>query len=230
MTTLTRAEIISRLRNGLNEVTGDSRYSNRYLWNVFLTASKELIKQDADRGRIYSQANIWDNICIKMEPVSSVLCNCISLPGDCTVYRSKEQMPKFIESTDGFIYRFIATPDLSKSFTLVSPYGYSVKRNIKFNREKYAFIHDGYIYTPDHTYPQLIISGMFEGDTGEFKCDGSDNNTTGHCYHALSQNISLNDYLIRAGISMALQELMGTKQIPKDELTNNNTNQKEISS
>jgi hypothetical protein len=71
---------------------------------------------------------------------------------------------------------------------------------------------------------------MFEGDTGDFKCDGSDNNTTGHCYHAIGQNISLNDYLIRTGISMALQELMSSKQIPKDELTNNNTNQKEISS
>lgn len=226
---ITRAEIISRLRNGLNEVTGDSRYSNRYLWNVFLTASKDLIKQDADRARIYSQANIWDTICLKMEPVSSVLCDCISFPGECTVYRSKLKLPKFVESTDGFIYRFIATPDLSKTFSLVSPYKYSVKKGIKYNKEKYAFIHNGYIFTPDHTYPQVLISGIFEGDTSEYKCNDQDS-TTGHCYHALNQNISLNDYLIRTAITMSLQELMGTKQIPKDELTNNNTNQKEISS
>jgi len=225
----TKAEVISRLRNGLNEVTGDSRYSNRYLWNVFLTASKDLIKQDADKGRIYSQANIWESICIKMEPVPSVLCNCISLPTDCTVYRSKEKLPKIIESTDGFIYRFISTPDLSKSFTLTSPFSYSVKKEIKYNKEKYAFIHDGYIFTPDHTYPQLIISGIFEGNTSSFKCDNT-STSTGSCYSALNQSISLNDYLIRTAITMSLQELIGTKQIPKDELTNNNTNQKEISS
>jgi len=225
----TRAEIISRLRNGLNEVTGDSRFSNRYLWNVFMTASRDLIKQDADRGRIYSQANMWDTICIKMQPVSSSLCDCISFPSECTVYRSKEKLPKFIESTDGFIYRFIGTPDLSKTFTLVSPFQYSVKREIKYNKEKYTFLHNGYIYTPDHTYPQILISGIFEGDTNKFKCDGSED-TVGHCYHSLAQNISLNDYLVRTAIGLSLQELMGSKQSPKDELTNDNTNQKEISS
>jgi hypothetical protein len=226
---ITRAEVISRLRNSLNEVTGDSRFSNRYLWNVFLTASKDLIKQDADRGRIYSQANIWDTICIKMEPVSSSLCDCICFPGECTVYRSKDKLPKFVESTDGFIYRFIGTPDLSKTFTLVSPFQYSVKRDIKYNKEKYVFLHNGYVFTPSHTYPQLLISGIFEGDTNMFKCDGSEA-SVGHCYHALAQNISLNDYLVRTAIGMSLQELMGSKQIPKDELTNDNTNQKEISS
>lgn len=225
-----RKEIISRLRNSLREIYADSKYSNRYLWNVFFTVSKKLLKEDADKGKIYSQSNPWESICVKMTPVSSLYCNCAYLPYNCTVYRSEKKLPRIVESSTGFIYRLIATPDLSQEFTLVSPYLYSVKKKIKYNKEKYAFIYDNYLYTPDNTFPVLTVSGLFDDDTSKFKCNDNELETeTENCGSALNVNVSLNDYLIDTSIKMALMEILPVIQKPTDEIPNNNNNQKEIS-
>ncbi len=229
---MNRKELISRLRNTIKEVHGDSEYSNRYLWHILTTCSKQLIKQDADKGKIFKQSSIWETICIKMEPVSSLICNCTSLPYDCIVYRSVEKLPEFFEYSNGIVYRFIATPDLSQQFTLVSPYQYQVKSKIKFNKRKYAFIHDGYLYTPADKYPYLAMSSLFNEDVAKFKCEEEDtdeNNSNGGCNNILDLTVPLPDYLKDACIKMALQELGMSKQIMSDQHPNANENQKEVS-
>jgi len=223
---MTRGEAISRLRNAIREVNADSLFSNRYLWNMFETNSKVLLKQEAERGRVYSLSNIWTTICVEMESVSPIVCNCIYLPYDCMVARSKYKLPQLVEYSGGFIYRFIATPDLSKEFILVTPYQYSVKSKIKHGLDRYAFIHDGYLYTPKHDYPLLSISGVFIGDTSRFNC--SPTSTVG-CKSALQQPTGLPDYLEEYVIKGCLQELGFTKQIPADEHPNNNTTQTQVS-
>lgn len=225
----TRRTIVSRLRGSIKEVAADTKYSNRYLWNVFFTASNKLFKEDADRGRIYSQSNPWESICIEMEPVSSLFCNCIYLPYNCTVYRSKLKLPRIIESSTGFIYRLIATPDLSQQFTLTTPYLYSVKSKIKYNKEKYAFFYDGYLYTPDHTFPSLAIAGLFQEDTSKFNCNNDCESDSGTCGSGLNVSVSLNDYLIDACIKIALAEILPAVQKTQDEIANNNDTQKAVS-
>lgn len=223
---MTRRDAISRLRNSIKEVSGDSLYSNRFLWNVFQTASKILLKQEAERGRIFAQANIWENICVPMEQVSSIVCNCSVLPYDCVVTRSKHKLPEFVEYSGGFIYRFIATPDLSKEFVLVTPFQYATKSKIRYTKGKYAFIHDGYLYTPSHNFPLLSISGIFEEDVTKFKCDEEGSNS---CNSALDRPVAIPGYLEDYVFKQALQELGFSKQIPADEHPNNNDSQKSVS-
>lgn len=224
---MTRRDAISRLRNSIKELSGDSLYSNRFLWNLFQTASKTLIKQEAERGRLYSQANIWETICVEMEQVSSLICNCSFLPYDCMVTRSKYKIPLFVEYSGGFIYRFIATPDLSKEFVLVTPFQYATKSKIKYVKEHYAFIHNGYLYTPSHHFPLLSVSGIFEGDVSKFKCD--DTSDSSSCNSALDRPIGIPEYLEDIVFKQALQELGFSKQIPADEHPNNNDSQKTVS-
>jgi hypothetical protein len=230
---MNRLEIISRLRNSIKEVHADSEYSNRYLWNTVLSSAKRLIKEDADRGRIFRQSTVWDTICVEMEEVSSVYCNCFCLPYNSTVYRSKRKLPEFVEASNGLIYRFIATPDLSKEFTLVSPYQFALKSKIKYNREKYAFIHDGYLYTPNSSYPLLSVSSLFLDDISDFKCDQNgpvgDGDAAVSCPTVLDLSVPLPDYMEEACIKMALQELGFSKQIASDQHPNANENQKEVS-
>lgn len=229
MTTI--GEIVSRIRGSLKEVTDDSAYSNRFLYSTFMTYAKQLIKQDADTGRIYEMSDIWEPICVEMEPVSSVYCNCQFLPYNCTVYRSKHKLPDFLQSSDGVIYRWISTPDLSKDFVLVTPYQFHNKTKIKYNREKYAFIHDKYLYTPNDHFPVLSVAALFDGDLSMFNCNPTEDQveqSTG-CATKLSQKIMLPAYLEAAAIKMVLGELVPTTQLAKDELPNNNSNQKEVS-
>lgn len=227
----TRGTIVSRLRSTLKEVNSDTPYSNRGLWHTFFTVSRMLVKEDADKGKIYSQSNPWESVCLEMEPVNSIYCDCVFLPYNCTVYRSKRKLPALSESSSGFIYRFISTPDMSQNFTLVSAPMFNIKSNIKYNKDRYAFIHDGYLYTPKHTFPTLIISGIFDEDTSDYDCrkynDNEDSSTS--CNSALNKTVNLNDYLIDRAIKMALAEIAPLSQKPTDELPNNNELQKEIS-
>lgn len=220
----TRSEVISRLRNSIKEVTSDSKFTNRYLWNVFWTNSLTLIKQEADRNRLYNQSDIWVSICIKMSKVSPLLCDCLSLPLDCVIYRSRLKLPDMVSGNTGNLYRFIASPDLSQRVVLVTPLEYTLK-NTKYNRERYAFIHDGYLWT-NTPWPYLVMSYIPVGDVpDEFKCNCEDE-TENQCGKLLHTDVSLSGWLVQVAITMSLSELGISRQMPVDELPNINTNDK----
>lgn len=222
----TRSEVISRLRNSIKEVTSDSKFTNRYLWNVFWTKAQLLLQRESDRARLYNQSDVWQTICVKMDKVSPLLCDCLQLPMDCVVYRSRFKIPKIIEGTFGKLYRFISSADLSNFIILVTPYQYSLKQT-KYSKEKYAFIHDGYLWAPNTKWSHLIISAIFgEEINNEFKCD-CDESTTDNCSSLLYLNAGLPEWLIDPAITMALQELGVPKQIPSDNLPNTNDNEKQ---
>lgn len=225
---MTRSEVISRLRNSIKEVNADTKYTNRYLWNVFWTNAKTLLKQESDRNRLYNQSDIWQTICVKMDKVSPLLCDCLKLPMDCVVYRSRFKIPKITDGNYGKIYLFISSADLSNKITLVSPYQYELKQT-KYNKEKYAFFHDGYLWAPNTKWSNIIISALFEEEiSNEFKCDCEDSSSTG-CGSLLYLTAGCPDWLVQPAISMCLQELGASKSIPTDELPNTNPNEKQIS-
>lgn len=230
----TKRELISRLRSSLNEVNADTHFTNRYLWSELWSAAKTVIKQDADYSRrLYNQAGLWQSICVKMEPVSPILCTCLAIPLDCVLYRSTYKLPKILESSFGFVYRFIASPDLSVKFTLVTPYDYDRKSKIKYNKEKYAFIHDGYLWSPNAQFPLLNLSGIFEDATlnlPEFNCDTPVDTTSDcNCNSLLDTSSGIPDYLETNIMRIALDTLGRSKQTAGDHLINQNENQKEVS-
>jgi hypothetical protein len=222
---MTIREVVSLLRDSLKEQSTDTKYTNRFLWSTFLRGRNTLLKQEADsKKKLFNLSGIWDTVCVQMQEVSSLICNCDCLPYDCYVYRSKKKLPKSVESSLGILYRYIATPDLSVDITLVSPTQYQIKSKIKGNKLKYAFIHDGYLYTPGLKYPTIVVSAVFDEDVSTLNCNKSINSdnpsTTNTCSSILDRNTGLPDYLEDAGIKMALQLLIPSKQILADDLPN----------
>lgn len=220
-----RKTIVSRLRNAVKEVSSDSNYTNRYLWNVFWTNARTLLKQESNRNLLYNQSDIWQTICVQMDKVSPILCQCVKLPMDCVVYRSRFKLPKIAEGNFGRIYRFISTPDLSQQLVLVTPYQYGLKQT-KYNQEKYVFIHDDYLWAPNSKWPFITISALFEDEiANEFKCECEETSTS-DCGSLLYLTCGLPEWLISPAIGMCLQELGASKPIPQDELDNANSNDK----
>lgn len=243
----TKGEIISRLRITLKEMSSDTQYSNRYLWNAFNTAAKVLIQRDADQKRkIYKTNNVWQNICVEMEPVSPILCSCISLPMDATIYRSAFRIPKTLESSFGVIYRNLSTLDNSKQLTIVSPIEYQIKSNLRYNKGGYAFFYDGYLWA-NTTYSNLTLSAIFEDNENDevkyedLKCNkaqckdcGNKSNANSSaaaatCLKRLEEEVNVPDYLVDSCLKMALQEIGSTLTKPNDNHPNNSESQKEVS-
>lgn len=219
---MTIRQVVSLLRDSLKEQGADTKYTNRFLWSTFLLGRNTLLKQEADnKKKLYNTAGIWDTICLQMEKVSGLICNCQAIPYDCWVYRSAFKIPNALESSLGLVYRYIATPDLSVDVTLVSPSQYTIKSKIKGNKLKYAFIHDGYLYTPGLSYSSLVLSAVFSENVEKYKCSSTNTSeTTGVCGTFLDKSTGLPDYLEDAAIKMALQILAPTKQFIADELPN----------
>jgi len=215
----------------MKELTSDSKYSNRHLWNAFWTAGKTLIKRDADNERrIYKTVNIWKTLCIGMDPVSPILCDCISVPMDCVLYKSQFRLPKILESSYGWIYRLISSPDNSRQVVLVTPNEFQIKVQIRHNKELYAFGHDGYLWS-NAPFPKVLFSTLPEGNYKHFQCTDESDNTigTGNCGSLLDLDSGIPDYLEDSAIKMALQELGVFINRPTDNVSNNSESQREQS-
>lgn len=225
----TIGQIIADLRSALKEVSADSMYSNRFLWSEFQSQADMLIKRDADsQRRIYQTIDIWDTICLTMIAVDPIMCDCIKLPTDCEIYRSAYKIPKALESSFGFIYRLLATPDFSVSFSIVNPFDFQVKTNLRYNKGKYAFFHNGYLWT-NAKYPSLVLSGIFREDISHMKCDKSDLNTSGNCGTMLLKSCGVPDYLVAPAKQMVLNILLPTLQKTTDNVVNSSESQREVS-
>jgi len=213
---MTNRELIGRVRNTIKEHSVDSVLTNKHVFNILLTNASLLIKREADKKSIYMMSNIWQSVCVEMIPVSSVTCTCIKFPHICTIYRSKEKLPKFFELASGFLYKSISSIDNHTSITLTTPYQYQVKSKVKFNKEKYAFLENGYLYTPNATYPFVKIVAFFN----ELVKDCS--SPTKECSN-LNATFPCPDYLIQPVVDLTLRELGAFKQIPFDHITNKST-------
>jgi hypothetical protein len=212
---MTNREIISRVRNTVKEHNVDSVLTYKHVYNILITNTSLLIKREADKKSIYMMSNIWQSACVEMIPVSSVTCTCIKFPFVCTIYRSKLKLPKFFETSSGFLAKSVTTLDNSIDITLTTPYQYEVKKKVKYNKEKYGFIEDGYLYTPNAEYPWIKIVGFFTEppqSCGETKVCSN-----------LNAIFPCPDYLIQPVVDMTLRELGMFKQVQFDHVENKNT-------
>lgn len=230
---MNKGTIISLFANSIKEVSADTVYPRRYLWNLFYTVYQTLVKRDADNKTLYSNSE-WKTYCLPLEKVSPILCTCLSYPVDCDkyIYRTKCKVPSLLDSKTGPIYRFISTVDNSKEYDLVSPTVYKQKTKVRFNKAMYTFYHDGYFWFPNSEYPMILISGIFNEESVYFKefleCTNTNTNSS-ICTSKLQEGLTGPDYLVYPAIQMALNILFPTKGIQKDEHPNTNSSQHTIS-
>jgi hypothetical protein len=218
----TRRELIGRVRNNLKETTADTQFTNRYIWRTIWSVAKLVLERNARDRRLYSNSSFWNTICLDMEPVSPILCDCLSLPLDCTMYRSKEKINSFLETTHGPLTRFVSSVDLSQTLIVTTPIQYEYKRHLRFKKEKYVFFHDGYLWTSDVSWPKILVSGIPADSSLAENCL---TNSEGDCFSILDLNSNIPDFLEEDIIRNATQDLLTPKQIIKDETPNVNTTQ-----
>lgn len=227
---MTIRQVVSTVRDSIKETNADSIYTNRFLYSLYLRGRDTLLKQDATKKDLYNTTSTFRTACIAMEPVSSLICNCNNLPYDCTVYRSKQKLPKLAHGKYGPLVQFLGTMDRSVSFTLVSPVSYTIKSKVKGNKAKLAFVFDEYLYTPDTTYPMLVLSAAFSDLVITNNCSDSVKSTNSEgCSNLLDTETGLPTYLDEAAIKNVIQLLFSTANLPNDEHPNQNKTQTQVS-
>lgn len=216
-------ELISRIRNSLKEESKDSALTNKHIYNIIRTASILLIKREADnKNFIYQASNLWSTICVNMIKVPST--ECLHIPTECTLSRSENKLPGLIESSTGFIYKSISSVDNSIQYLLSTPYIIGLKVNLKYNKSRYAWIENEFLYSYD-AHPVLKIIGFFERDIVSNNQYGLNQATLAHSICSrMDEKVKTPEYLIDGVVKMVIQELQIFKQLPVDILDNKNPN------
>jgi hypothetical protein len=163
-------------------------------------------------------SELWHSTCVEMKEVPAITCTCLTLPVGCTLYRSKEKLPEFVEDSYGFINKSVTSVDGSEDLQGITPYNYQTKRKLKWNKTKYFFIEDRYLYTPNATYPVIKVVGWFKKKPKE-SCDTL---IKTNC-SMLEQTFPCPEYLLSYIIQASLQELGMFKQITYDHIEDKNT-------
>lgn len=210
---MTNREIISSVLTGVRENGSDSILFNKYIYTTLFRKAIVLMKRDTDQKRnIYMSSSMWgEPVNIEMEEVNILEDTCLCIPINCPRYRSKKKLGDIIETGYGFMFQYISSPDNSVQFRYTTPSSYQTKSKIKYNKTKYAFIENDYLYTPNAEFPCLKVVGMFNALEGS-NCSRLDN------------NFPCPEYLIDFVVKDTIQELLIGKQLPVDPVNNKNVN------
>lgn len=212
-------DIISQLREYLNNVNIDQRFTNQYLHSCIITATKLIVKRESETRKLFRSVESFQSLdCIEMISYESKICAGILLP--CSnVMRSKFKIPKAFLSSTGSIL-LVYSIDRSVQFWQSSPSLYSSisKREFK-GEQKYFWIIDDYLYIPDSYITNVTALGLFIDNSEVDKFNGSRG-----CKFMDSLS-SIPSWLEEDVLKTALQTIAGvTKRIPEDTNPNLNSN------
>jgi hypothetical protein len=99
---------------------------------------------------------------------------CSGLTSDCLFKRTKDKVPGVMEAAFGPLFRTISSIDGSQEVfpTFASTYtSMSKTSTFKYNKKKYYWFLNGYLYFPDLDWDEVMIEAIFDGDINHISCN-----------------------------------------------------------
>ena len=81
--------------------------------------------------------------------------------------------------------------------------------NFKYNKQKYFWYIDGYLYLPDNQWDAIKVEALFDGDIAPYHCETED-----QCRIRQEQRLPFPEYLFSEIEQFVIKELSMTMQIP----------------
>lgn len=212
-----RAESISRIRNVLKSVKEDPFMTDRFIFSMIMKYAKQLIRRQAVEGKIMGYTGLFQFIpCMELIELDRIPACCTGIRTGCTIRRTKEKLPELLEGSLGPLFRTVASLDLSQELRPTYPAVYVNLTNLstyKYNKTKYYWYMDGYIYVPDVEWDAIYIEAIFNGNIAPYVCTSD---TADDCTPAQDLPLNIPEYLLAEVEQMALKEMLTTGQIPSD--------------
>jgi hypothetical protein len=213
MTTI--GESISRVRNLVKAAKQDAFMTDRFIYSLIVKYAKLLIKrQDALNVRLKFSSLFRALPCVELIETNRVEACCGSLPDTCKVMRTKEKIPAPFEGAYGPFIRTVSSIDGSIEVYRTQPAHYtSITKTtaFKYNKQKYYWYMNGYLYLPDNIWESIMIEGIFEDDIAIFTCDKE-----AICKIRQDEVLGIPDDLFAEVEQNVMAQLMGTVQVPVD--------------
>ena len=131
----TVGDIISRIRSQVKAVRQDSMLTDRLIYSFVLKHSKWLMKREDSKNKLMSFSGVIQTMdFVELEEVDKVQSMCVGLSSDCTIKRTKAQLPIFLQGYYGPLVRTVASLDGSEELQPILPSTYlALSKSKNFN-------------------------------------------------------------------------------------------------
>ena len=214
---MTKGEAISQVRIGLKAVGADSRMPNKYIWNVILKHMRWIIKRESDKFALMHNDYLYQTLkCVEAADAPAID-DCCGVRSKCTVFRTKNKLPRLFEDGSGILIKSVYTIDGGKDLTKITLQEYMRKLenpNSKYDKSLYYYFNNGYLYFPKSKYRKIMIKGYFEDEVGYInECSGVEYDP---CASRLQDEIRLPGQLLGEVFQFVIKEIAGSLQIRED--------------
>lgn len=191
----TIGEAVSRVRNTVKAVKQDAgSMSDRYLYSLIMKHGRALMRRQDDYNRILRYADIWRPLhFVELTEVDRTEAQCFCVSSNCQIRRTKDKLPDLIHGYYSPLLRFVTSLDQSEDVKPTDPTTYekmSKQKTFKYNKTKYYWYLNGYLYFPNIEWDAIRLEGIFEGDISGYNCDEPD-----YCFSMYDALCPIPEYL-----------------------------------
>lgn len=212
MTTV--GEAISRVRNTLKAVKEDAFLTDRNIYFLLTKYGQTLLKREDNQFRLMKISSIFQVLpYLELIDVDKVEAGCIGVYSGCYFKRSKEKLPTILDGAMGPIIRTVSSIDGTTEMFRTDPgtwVSMTKTTTFKYNRNKYFWYLNGYLYSPNIDWEAVRMEAIFEGQV--------DTCTTDDCLVRQDQPLPFPEYLFSEIEQFAVKELTLALQVPVDTL------------
>jgi hypothetical protein len=211
----TIGEVLSRVRNQLKAVKQDAFLTDRFIYSLIQKHAHWLMKREDSKNRLMRFSSVIQTLGhVDLIDVDKVEACCAGIKSECTIKRTKDKIPAFMQGYYGPLIRAVTSLDGSEVMQPTNPTTYTSMSNsnrFKYNKTKYYWYLDGHLYFPNLEWEAIRIEGIFEEDITAINCDTSDD-----CLPRQEQSFNVPDYLHGEIESNVIKDFGIMLQIPPD--------------
>lgn len=211
---LTIRKAISEIRKGLKENDADSRMSNKYIYSLIKKHAADIVRKRSDSFRILKQESFYQTINrVDLEEVPTID-PCCNIYTNCTIYRTKDRLPRMFEDSYGAIIKNVWTPDTSFEYQPIKDDSWLRKKINPWgqngaNKDIYYFYSNYRLYFPMSTFKQVKVRAYFQEDISDLNlCDGCGSLPSTECRPYMDKQLMLAPDLWSAVSDMVYRELL----------------------
>ena len=212
---ITIGESVSRVRGILKGSNEDSFLTDRFVYSIISKYAKALIKREQRQHKIMRNDDLFEMLpYVELTEVNKIEADCAPIKGNCTILRTLYKLPQMFNGSEGPLIRKVYSIDGSHEFEKTTPANYiSINRstNFKYNKSKYYWFKNGYLYFPNVETEGVMVEAIWEEDLSGFCLNEEEQD----CRPMQDKKFPLPEHLFAEVEQMAEQEFGLTHQIPE---------------
>jgi|TARA_R100001530_G_C4276721_1_gene144517 hypothetical protein len=211
-------EVISRIRGQIKAEVQDAFMTDRYIYSLILKYGQLYMRRQDHANKLMKFNSVWQALpFVELEEVDKIEAQCTGILSGCTIKRTKDKLPTFMEGYWGPLIRTVSSIDGSQEIQPTTPATYTSMTKtttFKYNTTKYYWFLNDHLYFPNIEWDAIKLEGVFEGDVSTWNCDEDE------CVPRYLQNFYIPEFLFAEIEGQILNILLNTLKIPGEDSDN----------